>query len=378
MRVLFMHNTLPEYRIKWFQEISNRCECKFIFTNEKLNQQVYGTNIKYDNVKELNTIFLKSGIDGYREIKEEINRTFDYDFVLFPPIDSIRELIISLIVYSKCKKKKIYTGYFWEKWEAPKQLQPFLRKIKNWLIKNAAALIFKKVDIVFAGGSKSKEYFYINGVSSSKIVVLPDSSEVPDCEYVNIRKLYDIKDDKILLLYFGRIFDQKGLDILLKALEKINDKEKYFLIVAGDGDYRSYCEELTQKLNLENVKFVGAIDPEKRKNFFEQSDIFVFPGTFRDGRVDVWGLTLNEAMQFNKVLISTTAVGSAYDLIDNGINGYQVEAESIGALSNSIMKAQTIINSKELSYINALYKEKYTFKNMADIMVNKISERVEM
>ena len=62
MNILFMHNTLPEYRINWFKEISKLAKCKFIFTNEKLNKQVYGTKIKYDKVRELDTFFFKKRV----------------------------------------------------------------------------------------------------------------------------------------------------------------------------------------------------------------------------------------------------------------------------------------------------------------------------
>lgn len=376
MNILFMHNTLPEYRINWFKEISKLAKCKFIFTNEKLNKQVYGTKIKYDKVRELDTLFLKKGLNGYIEIINEIKHSFNYDFVLFPPIDSIRELLISMVVYNKCKRNSICTGYFWEKWEAPKDLQPFVRKVKNGLIKNAASYIFKRVDLVFAGGSKSREYFCDNGVDPSKIIVLPDSSEVPECEYINIRQLYGIKDDKTIILYFGRIFDQKGLDILLKAIGMIENQEDYFLIIAGDGNYRLHCEELVKKLDLKCVRFVGAVDPEKRKNYFEQSDIFVFPGTYRGGRVDVWGLTLNEAMQFNNILISTDAVGSAYDLIDNGVNGYMVESENVNQLCQAIKESSQKIDINKLKLYNDKMKQRYNFSNMASVFINAIEDKI--
>lgn len=376
MKILFMHNTLPEYRIGWFKEISKLCDCRFVFTNEKLNEQVYGTTIKYDKAKDLDMFFLNVGLDGYSQMKRELEHICNYEFVLFPPIDSLRELIISKIVYKKCKKNNICTGYFWEKWEAPKEKQTLKRKFKNYLLKIAASSIFNKADVIFAGGSKSKDYFCANGVDPKKIVIIPNTSEVPDCEYINLRKKYKISKDKILLLYFGRIIEEKGLDVLLNAFSNIENKDDYFLIVAGDGKYKNYCERLAKVLQLSDVKFVGAVDPSKRKNFFQQCDIFVFPVTYRGGWVDVWGLTLNEAMQFNKVLISTNAVGSAYDLIDNGVNGYMVESENVNQLCQAIKESSQKIDINKLKLYNDKMKQRYNFSNMASVFINAIEDKI--
>ena len=36
VNVLFFHNTLPEYRIGWFEALSERVNVEFVFTNEKI------------------------------------------------------------------------------------------------------------------------------------------------------------------------------------------------------------------------------------------------------------------------------------------------------------------------------------------------------
>ena len=79
---------------------------------------------------------------------------------------------------------------------------------------------------------------------------------------------------------------------------------------------------------------------QKKEKIILNNRIYLYSqGTYRGGRVDVWGLTLNEAMQFNNILISTDAVGSAYDLIDNGVNGYMVESENVNQLCQAIKES---------------------------------------
>ena len=155
----------------------------------------------------------------------------------------------------------------------------------------------------------------------------------------------------------------------MKALD-----DSYFLLVIGDGDFREYCEKLAGGIN--NILFVGAVEPQNRKNYFEQCDLFVFPGTFRGGRVDVWGLTLNEAVEARKPVISTDAVGSAYDLIDDGENGYRIAPENVEVLKEAIIKAFQL-DKEKIKRCNSKKMEKYNFYNMANVLVERIFELIE-
>lgn len=360
MKLLFMHNAIPEYRIPWFRELSKLCDVTFVFTNEQLIQKLYNQKIDFEKIIDLDYKIIRSEKDKknlYAKIK-------DYDFVELPPIDSLNEWRIGKIVIKECKKNNIKYGYFWEKWEAPYELQPTSRKIKNFILKYAAKSIYHESDIIFAGGSKSKEYFIDCGMREDKIVVLPDASRCPKCDYVDIRKKYTISSEKKIILYFGRIIPQKGLNILIESFAQLND-DNFFLLVAGDGSYRKECEALAEKLKIKNILFVGSVDPNYRSIYFSQCDIFVFPGTYFEGRVDVWGLTINEAIQYGKIVISTTAVGSAIDLITDDVNGYLVEPGNVIRLEEAIKKTGSNRLKKSALIEDEQLNEKYSYDMMA-------------
>lgn len=364
MKILLIHNTCAEYRIKWFQKIAKKEDTEFLFTSDFEYEEKYG--FKRDENLGLKRVFLSRSLKGFLELNNILKNLLNYDFVMLPGVDTLREFFISNIVLYRCKKLKISTGYFWEKWEAPRNTQPVKRRIKNLLICLAAQTVFLKVDVIFAGGSKSREYFIDHGADIKRITILPDSSEVPNCLDVDIRDKYHIPKEATLILYFGRMMNQKGLDILIRAVAGLD--RSYFLLAAGDGDFRPYCEELVEELKINNIVFSGTVDPKDRKSYFEQCDIFVFPGTFRDGRTDVWGLTLNEAMEFGKVMISTDAVGSAYDLIENGINGYRIIPENVDALRDAIINARKL-NQDQVKICNDRMRRQYNYDMMANIFV---------
>ena len=61
LKILFFHNTLPEYRIGWFQKLSELADVEFVFTNKELNKKNYGFDIEYERIKGLKYTFLSGG-----------------------------------------------------------------------------------------------------------------------------------------------------------------------------------------------------------------------------------------------------------------------------------------------------------------------------
>lgn len=374
LNILFFHNTLPEYRIGWFEALSERVNVEFVFTNEKQNEKDYGFEIEYERAKKLKCTFLSGGKQGIRELKQIIENVEKYDFVELPPIDSIREVIYSAYIIYKCRKKKVKTGYFWEKWDAPIEKQPVMRRIKNLVLRIIPGAIYKQVDVIFSTGKKNREYFISNGVNKNKIVWIPDVSETPECEYSDLRKKYTIPSESKIILYLGRVLQQKGVQNLIEAYALLcsDVKDSSYLLIAGDGENLENCKKLAEKLRIKNIKFVGSVRPSIRGNYFSQCDIFVYPVTYFKGRVDVWGLTLNEAIQHGKIVIATEAVGSAYELIENGVNGYQIEPDNIEQLKDALMMS---LDSKMMEKARSKDKDlrkQFNFEMMAELYIKAI------
>ena len=53
---------------------------------------------------------------------------------------------------------------------------------------------------------------------------------------------------------------------------------------------------------------------------------------------DGWGLVLNEATSMGLPIIATDRVGSASDLVINGINGYIIKSGDVKELSSKIIE----------------------------------------
>lgn len=370
MKLLFFHNSLPEYRIGLFEELNRQCDVKFVITNSNVYQEKYGFSTSRE--QGFDCQFLTEGKQGFEELRQILEKIGDYDAVELPPLDTLREVCMGKMIVEAAKERHVKIGFFWEKWEAPKNKQPFSRKVKNFILRIVPKQVYKNADVIHAGSISAKKYFISNGIPDNKIVVIPDVSTVPDCKYEDLRAEYQIAKDKILLLYFGRVLPQKGLDYLIRAISEL-DKEsnRYFLLVAGDGEFKEKCAQLSEELDLTDIKFCGAVEPKLRKNYFEQCDVFCFPCTNRGGCVDVWGLTVNEAIQFNKPVVATEGVGSAIDLVQNGINGYCCKTEDVYELVYGI-KVASGLDQKKLIEADRKIVNKYNFKEMAKEIISSL------
>ncbi|SCW52187.1 Glycosyltransferase involved in cell wall bisynthesis [Paenibacillus tianmuensis] len=135
--------------------------------------------------------------------------------------------------------------------------------------------------------------------------------------------------NKFVFLSVGQFIERKGFDVLLRSFRELNASETSLLLIGGgpqEVQYKAYIQEHGMK----NVVLLPFVQKNALIDYFKLADAFVLPT-----RYDVWGLVLNEALMFGLPLISTLNAGAAYDLIENGGNGFTIPAEDAGALTEA-------------------------------------------
>ena len=70
-------------------------------------------------------------------------------------------------------------------------------------------------------------------------------------------------------------------------------------------------------------------------------------------------------MEYGLPVVATSAVGAAYDLIENGYNGYVVEENNINALEEGILKVIKNDNNNLFEANCKATATKYSVYNMA-------------
>lgn len=142
-----------------------------------------------------------------------------------------------------------------------------------------------------------------------------------------------------LVLFIGRLVDEKGLADLLDAIAllKKGSTPDITLLVIGEGQDRPLLEHQVSDLGLTgSVFFTGWVDQKELPAFLAAADIFVAPSrTAKDGWIEAQGLTIIEAMMAGKAVIAT-ATGGIVDSITHESSGLLVSERSPDELAAAI------------------------------------------
>lgn len=109
-------------------------------------------------------------------------------------------------------------------------------------------------------------------------------------------------------IYIGGLRYYKGIDVLLDAMQG----QDYPLVIVGDGDQRDLLEQKVKQNNLQNVKFVGALDDKDKLSLLKLSYALVLPSNIR---TEAFGLVLLEASMFAKPMI-TCEIGTGTTFVN--------------------------------------------------------------
>ncbi len=125
-----------------------------------------------------------------------------------------------------------------------------------------------------------------------------------------------------MLLYVGRIAEEKGLDMLLSAFAVVHaQRPQTHLVLVGSGPYETEAMELVHQLGLhDSTTFVGAVPHAEIAPYYAAADLFVFSST-----TETQGLVLLEALAAGTPVVAVKAPG-AVDVIESG-GGRLTEAD---------------------------------------------------
>jgi len=223
-------------------------------------------------------------------------------------------------LYSNCKTFK--EGYQYIPYH-------FLKWLKVGLHRK---LIKKYVDSFITPSNKLKGLIQHSlKIPDKKIVYLPNFT-VPE---KNMGKNIDnIKPNQFL--YIGRLSKEKGINILIKAIHLLTDKNKsnVKLIIIGEGSERTKLEKLCSSLNLQkNVTFLGKLPKSTLSKYYLESLAVVIPSICMDNSP----LVAYEAMNYHAPIIASN-IGGLSDLVKNNKNGFLFEKGNKNMLAYYLQK----------------------------------------
>lgn len=141
---------------------------------------------------------------------------------------------------------------------------------------------------------------------------------VTDADKQVLAKELDLKGG-LTYLFVGQMVERKGIEQLLDAwtahIEKHPDDN---LIVIGKGILLDKMKE--QYDSCSSVHILGAVNYDLLYRYYALCDVFIMP-TLEDN----WCLVIPEAMACGKPVASSIYNGGHYELVQNGVNGYNFD-----------------------------------------------------
>ncbi|MBW2982635.1 glycosyltransferase family 4 protein [Candidatus Woesearchaeota archaeon] len=342
MKVLFLNPGPSPYREGFYKELSKLIDVKFLFYFEDAYLM---KGIKYEILKnEIKGIGYNRGLNLELVHKLSVE---NYDVVVNSDPCSFAAHAAYPVV--KLRKKKFVTWA--ELWQYPNTtaaniIKPYVKKI------------VKGSDLCIAAGTKAKKL--LKEFGAEKIDIASNAS-------------FDVKNlplnkprlPKKYILQIGEIRKCDGILELIKAYKKL--KTNVELVLVGpekDLDYVAKCKEESEGWP---VYFYGYIPWKQLRAYYEKC-LFCMHAAMPVGGLDPvhsWEMTLNEAMSASKPLLATNIIAGAYDLIEEGKNGYMVKP-NVNDLYKGMKK---LLQSKSLNsmgkYSRRLYEKTFNHKNMA-------------
>ena len=168
----------------------------------------------------------------------------------------------------------------------------------------------------------------------------------------NIKKTYQL-DNHFVILFLGRIAQEKSIDVLIEAMEDIiKEREDALLLIVGGGPTLSSLEELVKEKGLEDyVIFTGPKDSKLVPQYYHVADAFVSASTS-----ETQGLTYIEAMA-SGLPVFARYDRNLEDVIENEVNGFFFDTKeelvqkliSFSKEQSSRISQQALIDAQQFS-----------------------------
>ncbi len=157
-----------------------------------------------------------------------------------------------------------------------------------------------------------------------------------DCERFSpsVRPIDERDDDRVRILYVGRMDQRKGVPYLLKAIPLAQRRldARIELLLVGDGRMRSILFPKPLDLHGAEIRTVGRVDPDSLPRYYRSADIFCSPATGRES----FGIVLLEAMASGVPVVASDIPGYRR-VITHGIDGLLVRPKDPRALADAIV-----------------------------------------
>lgn len=169
----------------------------------------------------------------------------------------------------------------------------------------------------------------------------------------------------------GRLTEQKGFDILIKAFAQVRHVlPQAHLTICGEGEERRSLEQLVRRYKLEDgVRLVGYVD--NIRPYLDTNAIFVL-----SSRREGYGAVLIEALEAGRYAVTTDCTPAVYDIFNDGLCGKVVPPNNPQALAAGLVQA--LRNRQDITHLVAERVARFRINVGAQMYIDAVDHKRRM
>jgi Glycosyltransferase len=238
------------------------------------------------------------------------------------------------------------------------------------------SLLYSSCDAVIAVSRKSQKQIagLTRGVGADVRMIPTGVDALPRPKERTIkkyRKQLGISEDDEVMIYFGRLGEEKNLEFLFPMLERVVRKRPNAkLLLCGDNEYRPELEKIAKKSPVaDRIVFAGRYEREEIPAFAALAKVYVFPSTF-----DTQGLVIHEAALCGLPIVLIDK--NLSEVVKFGENGFIVRKSYADFAWRVLQILENADMQKRFSKRSIELAEKFTQLGQTKIMADLIEEKV--
>jgi glycosyltransferase involved in cell wall biosynthesis len=207
-------------------------------------------------------------------------------------------------------------------------------------------MLFPFVHYFLYIGKQNRRFYEYYGVGGARLVFAPyavDNARFRKsaAEFIplktKLRSALGIAATDRVILFAAKLIEKKRPMDLLRAYQQLDLAGKC-LVIVGDGELKARVEDYVSKNQLPNVHLAGFVNQSEIPKFYAIADVFVLCS----GEGETWGLSVNEALNFDLPVVVSDMAGCAEDLVNEGSNGFVSNTGDVGSLKRCIEQAMRL------------------------------------
>jgi phosphatidyl-myo-inositol alpha-mannosyltransferase len=142
-----------------------------------------------------------------------------------------------------------------------------------------------------------------------------------------------LRDDRLNILFVGRLEKRKGLGDLLRAYRTVRPRvPRSRLIIVGDGPLRGRVESYVARHRMQDVVLAGFVPDSVKPRYYDSADIFCAPATGAES----FGIVLLEALASGLPVVATEVPGYM-SVLEPGRDSVTVQPKNWRELAASLV-----------------------------------------